>query len=349
MKKIRVLLIVIVSLVVIVAVLLRNRAQIKAETRNLHIDTYAVTVAPVSMKAVTDNLNYVGTINADNDVHVISETSGKVTKVLVRVGDYEPAGAVLMQIDDKLQSAALELAKVNLDKATRDYKRFQQLYNEHSVTDSQLENAQLAYESANNQYVIAHRQFDNTRITSPIAGIVTSRKVDIGAFVNPGMAVAEVVDISKLKVTVNVGERDVLDFRPGDRVEVSTDVYPGVEFEGLIRTVSSKGDADHTYPVEVEFPNSRLHPLKAGMFANVHFNVKPAGKLMIIPRQSLVGSVENPQVFVVKDGVARLTDIVIGSTYNNYLQVLKGLNEGETVVTNGQDNLEDGYKVHIVE
>ncbi|MCL4540511.1 MAG: efflux RND transporter periplasmic adaptor subunit [Bacteroidetes bacterium] len=349
MKKLKIVLLVIGSLAIIVAVLLRNRAQIKAETRDLHIDTYAVSVAAVDRKDITDDLNLVGTINADNDVRVISEASGKVTKVLARVGDYEPAGAVLLRLDDKLQSAALELAKVNLDKATKDYTRYRQLYSEHSVTDAQLESAQLAYESANDQFVIAHRQYDNTRITSPISGIVTSRTVDIGTYVDPGMAVAEVVDISKLKVTVNVGERDVMDFKIGDRVAVTTDVYPGVQFTGRIKTISSKGDADHTYPMEVEFPNSSLHPLKAGMFANVHFNVKPAGELLVIPRQSLVGSIEKPQVFVVKDGVARLTNIVVGTTYNNYLQVLKGLNDGETVVTSGQDNLEDGYKVHIVE
>ena len=349
MKKLKVLLLVIGLFAVIVAVLLRNRAQIKAKTRDLHIDNYAVSVAEVAKKSITDNLNLVGTINAENDVHVISESSGKVTKVLARVGDYEPAGAVLFQLDDKLQAAALELAKVNLDKAKKDYERYRQLYGEHSVTDAQLENAQLAYESANDQFVVAHRQFDNTRITSPISGIVTSRDVNIGAYVNPGMPVAEVVDISRLKVTVNVGERDIMDFRPGDMVSVSTDVYPGVQFTGRIKTISSKADADHTYPVEVEFPNSRAHPLKAGMFANAHFIVRPSGGLLVIPRQSLLGSIENPQVFVVKDGVARLTNIVVGTTYNNYLEVLGGLNEGETVVTSGQDNLEDGYKVHVVE
>lgn len=347
MKKLRVFSIVIVSLAIIVAVLLRNRAQIKAETRNLHVDSYAVDVATVDKRSLTDNLDLVGTVNADNDVRVVSESSGKVTRVLARVGDYERTGAVLLQLDDKLQAAALALAKVNLDKATKDYRRYQQLYKEHSVTDAQLEGAELAYESANDQFVIAHRQYNNTRITSPISGIVTSRGVDLGSYVNPGMAVAEVVDISKLKITVNVDEQDIMDFKPGDKVGITTGVYPGVKFTGFIKTISSKGDADHTYPVEVEFPNSRQHPLKAGMFADVYFSARSAGESLVIPRQALVGSVESPQVYVVKNGIVRLTNIVVGSTYNNYLQVLGGLHEGETVVTNGQDNLEDGYKVNI--
>ncbi len=348
MKKLKLYSIIVVSFAIIIGVLLRNRAQIKAETKNLDINTYAVTVATVQQRDLTDDLNLVGTVNPSNDVRVISEASGKVTKVLAGVGDYEPAGAALIQLDDKLQVAALELARVNLDKATKDYNRYRQLYSEHSVTDAQLESAELAYESANDQFVIAHRQYENTRLTSPIAGIVTSRAVDIGTYVNPGMVVAEVVDISRLKVTVNVDEQDVMDFKPGDRVRITTDVYPGVEFTGLIKSISSKGDAEHTYPVEVDFPNSREHPLKAGMFADVYFSERLPDNSLVIPRLALVGSVEHPQVFIVDDGVARLKDIVVGSTYNNYLEVVSGLNEGQTVVTNGKDNLEDGYKVNIV-
>jgi len=347
MKKFKVYSVVTILIAVIVAVLLRNRAQIKAETADLHTSDYVVSVAAAEKRSLVHTLDLVGTIDANNDVHVISESSGKVTKVLAGVGDHEEAGAVLLQLDDKLQSAALELAKVYLDKATRDYERYKKLYDEHSVTDAQLESAQLEYESANDQFVIARRQYNNTRITSPITGIVTARNVNIGAYVNPGMPVAEVVDISKLKVTVNVDEEDVMDFRRGDGVKITTDVYPGIEFTGRIRTISSKADGDHTYPVEVELQNSREHPLKAGMFANVFLSVRSEAADLVIPRQALVGSIENPQVYVVKDGIARLTDIVVGASGNDYLQILGGLTEGEKVVTNGQDNLEDGYKVRI--
>jgi RND family efflux transporter MFP subunit len=348
MKKIKIYSVVIVIFASIVAVLLHNRSQIRAETRNLNVSSYAVTTTTVEKQDIRHDLDLVGTINANNDVKVVSEASGKVTKVLVSVGDYEPAGNVLVQLDDKLQTAALALAKVNLDKATKDYERYQNLYNGHSVTDAQLESAELAYESANDQFVVARRQYNNTRITSPISGIATSRSVDMGTYVNPGMVVAEVVDISRLKVTVNVAEQDIMSLSPGNKVGISTDVYPGVKFAGFIKTISSKGDADHTYPVEVDFTNSREHPLKAGMFAHLYFAQQSSPNSLVIPRQALVGSVEKPQVFVVEDGVARLKNIVVGSTYNNFLEVLSGLHEGETVVSNGQNNLEDGYKVNVV-
>ncbi len=348
MKRLKVYSVVLIVFALIVMILLRNRSQIKAETKNLNPSSFAVATAVVGTKDINDDLNLIGTINGSNDVKVVSESSGKVTKVLTSVGNYAPAGAVMVQLDDKLQAAALQLAKVNLDKATKDYNRFKHLYRENSVTDSQLENAELEYQSANDKFVMAKREFDNTRITSPISGIVTSRTVNMGTFVSPGMVVAEVVDIASLKVTVNVGERHVIDIKPGERVRVTTSVYPGVDFSGHIKWISSKGDVDHTYPVEVDFPNSRAHPLKAGMFATVYFKENFAANSLVIPRQALVGSVEAPQVYIVKDGVATLKNIVVGHTFNNYLEVLSGLHPGETVVTNGQDNLENGYKVNVM-
>jgi RND family efflux transporter MFP subunit len=348
MKRIKVYSIVVISFALIVAVLMRNRSQIKAETKNLNVNSYAVSVATVEKEDIKNDLDLVGTIAANNDVRVVSESSGKVTEVLASVGDYEPAGTVLVQLDDKLQTAALELAKVNFDKATKDYNRYQQLYKEHSVTDAQLESAELAYESANDQFVVAQRQFNNTKITSPISGIVTSRTVDLGTYVNPGMVVAEVVDISKLKVTVNVAEQEIMSLKPGDRVRIATDIYPGVEFSGYIGSISSKGDVDHTYPVEVDFANSRQRPLKAGMFANLHFAQNMLANSLVIPRQALVGSVESPQVFVVGDGIARMRNIVVGKSYNDYLEIQSGLNPGEKIVVNGQNNLEDGYRVNVV-
>lgn len=230
MKRLKVYSVVALAFALIVAVLLRNRAQIKAETNNLNQSSYAVGTAVVGKEDIRDDLDLVGTINANNDVHVVSEASGKVVNVFAGVGDHEPAGGPIVQLDYKLQAAALQLAKVSLEKAVKDYKRYQQLYQEHSVTDAQLESAELAYQSANDQFVVAQRQYNNTRITSPISGIVSSRAVDLGDYVTPGMVVAEVVDISKLKVTISVAEQSIMGLKAGAKATISSDVYPGVNF-----------------------------------------------------------------------------------------------------------------------
>ncbi len=348
MKKVKIYIIGVVILAAIIAVLLHNRTKIKAAENVEKIDVYPVNVDTVKAEYLNNYLDLVGTIQGNNDVPLIAETQGKVVKVTAEVGDFKKAGSTLLQIDDVLQEAAFKTAEVNYQKAQKDYERYQALYKEKSATDAQLEGAKLAMQSAEAQYISSKKAYEDTKITTPISGVVTARNFDVGNFVSMRSVVAEVVDIANLKVKINVSELDVFNLKVGDKVMISTDVYPGVTFEGRIRTISDKGDAAHTYPVEVAFSNSSKHPLKAGMFAHVRFNSISKKKELVIPRQSLLGSVKEAQVFVVKNGAAELKNPVIGKTSDNNLEVLSGLNEGDLVVVSGQNNLKENYKVKIV-
>ncbi|MHB8842688.1 MAG: efflux RND transporter periplasmic adaptor subunit, partial [Candidatus Aquicultor sp.] len=305
-------------------------------------------VVKAEIKQVSKNLELVGTIQASKDVLIIAEAQGRVVKVNAEIGDYKSAGSVLIQIDDELKLTAMKTAEVNYEKSKKDYERFQALFKGNSVTDSQLENAKFIYQSAESQFITAKRQYEDTKVTTPISGVVSSRSVDIGDYVKLNSPVANVVDISKLKVKVNVAESDVFKMKVGDRVEITTEVYPGVVFSGKVTTISSKGDEAHTYPVEVDLQNSKEHPLKAGMFGKVNFVSTNKVASLLIPREALIGSIKDPKVFVVENNMAKLVGLVIGNTYDNYLEVLNGIKEGQKVVVNGQNNIEDNSKVTII-
>lgn len=341
----------IVILVIIIAVLFMNKRKMSATTAGGIKDVYYVSVEKVSKKDLTETLNLVGNIAANNDVNIISETAGKVTAVFTKVGDYKQAGSVLFQVDDELKKAAFMSAEANFEKAKKDYERFQTLYKEKSVTDSQLDQAKLGAAMAEAQYIVAKRQLNDTQIKTPISGYVTARYVDLGSMVQGApqpTLVANVVDINRLKVKLNLAERDAFLTKVGDQVAVSVDVYPGVTFKGRIESISSKGDEAHTYPVEISISNESAHPLKAGMFARVKFTSLKDRETVVIPRESLVGSIKEPQVFVVENGIAKLRNLTVGDQSGIYVQVLQGLMVGETIVVNGQNNLVDNLKVEIL-
>ena len=348
MTKLRIAILAVVLLGGIIALLLFNKSRHAAEIGSPILKDVPVTVATVTRQQVRQALSLVGTIAANNDVNVVSETQGRVTAVRVKVGDFVNARTVLIQVDDELKQAALTAAEVNYEKAKRDYERYQTLLKKNTITVAQLDASRLAFKSAESQYTVARRQFTDTRITTPIAGYVTARPVDIGAMVQPGMTVANVVDITTLKVRLNVAEREVFKLKEGDRVEVTTEVYSGVRFGGKIQSIASKGDEAHTYPVEVVLPNSKAHPLKAGMFGRVAFSSVNMEESLTIPRDALVGSIKEPKVFVVDSTLARLRSIVVGGISGETLSVTAGLREGERVVVNGQNNLQDSTSVSII-
>jgi RND family efflux transporter MFP subunit len=347
MKRLKLIIVLMVIVGAIAAILVNNKNKIEARSKTDKLESYAVTIAEAEKRKIESNLEMVGTITGNNDVAVVAEASGKVIEVHARVGDYKTAGSILFKLDDELKLAALKTAEVNYQKSKKDYSRFEALYKGKAVTDAQFENSKLAYQSAEANYIVAKREYEDAKIKAPISGVVTSRVMDIGSYVNRGTVVAEIVDISKLKVKLNVGENDVFKLKQDDKVEIRTDVYPGAAFTGKIETISSKGDEAHTYPVEVSFANSKEHPLKAGMFGKVKFIQAEKSESVLIPRDALIGSIKSPRVFTVGNGIASLREIVIGSVYDNYLEVLNGINPGDKVIINGQNNIKDNDKVII--
>ncbi len=347
MKKFKAIIFTVIALAVIVAILINNKMNMAAKTQvENYTETPVVVVSPVKQK-LSDSFSLVGTTQANNDVAIASETQGKVKDVFVNVGDHVQAGSPLIKVDDELKQANFEAADVNYQKAKRDLERFESLRKDNSVTDAQIEQARLGFKAAEAQYTVARRQLNDTKISSPISGIVTSRPFDIGAMIQPGMIIANVIDISKLKVKVSVSEKDVFRLNAGNSVQASTDIYPDASFTGTIKSISSKGDESHTYPVEITLPNSSAHPLKAGMFMRVHFSSGTERTAMTIPRDALVGTMKKPQVFIVENNLAVLRDIVVGTESANHVEVLSGLNGDELLVTSGKFNLKDSSKVSI--
>jgi RND family efflux transporter MFP subunit len=347
MKRIKIIVLLVVIISVVVGMLLHNKSLMAAKSTNEKIEAYPVTVALIGTEKVNNDLELVGTITASNDVAIVSEAQGRVIKVLAQVGDYKTAGSILFQLDDELKLESFKTAEVNYLKAKKDYDRYEALYKGKSVTDAQYEQSKVAYQVSESQYILAKREYNDTKITTPISGIVTSRIVDLGNYVNKASVVANVVDISKLKVKLNVAEKDAFQLKPGEVVEISTDIYPGTVFNGKISSISSKGDESHTYPVEIILANTKDHPLKSGMFGRISFSSIKNNELLVMPREALVGSVKDAKVFTVENGIAKLHSVIIGNSYENRLEIKSGLKSGDKIVVNGQNNLQDNDKVLV--
>ncbi len=336
-------------LIIVTGVLLYNKSRMAARATTDVLTNVPVSVITVTKTPIRERHAFVGVVAANNDVSIVSETQGRITGVFAEVGQFKREGSVLVQVDDELKKAAYATAEVNYEKAKKDLARFESLRKDSAVTDQQLEGARLAFKSAEAQYIVARREYNDTKITTPISGIVTARSVDVGTYIQRGTPVANVVDVSKMKVKISVPEVDAFRLKAGDPVEVTSDVYPEAVFRGVVHTVSAKGDDAHTYPVEVTLPNSKEHPLKAGMFSRVEFVSLNRAEAIVIPREALVGSARKAQVYVVRNAKAVLKSITLGPATGDSLTVLSGLVEGDTVVIGGQTIISDGSVVTITQ
>ncbi len=322
----------------------------------------AVEVTPVSLSTVTATVSSVGTIEAMHDVMVSSETAGRITAVRVKVGDHVRAGEPLVIVDDELKKIAVDQARAQLlaaqtsfDKTKTDYERMQKLLTTGDVADIEVEGSRLAYRSAEAQLAsasvglrAAERQYEDTRIKSPVAGVVASRKVELGEMVSPGKEIANIVDLSAMKVKLSIPEDQIDLVRVGLPATLRVDSRPGEEFAGHVYSVGAKSLSPtvHAYPVEVVV-NGNPDVLRVGMFVRTDIVTKSVKDALTISKESLVSDDGKPTVFVVERDTARLRPVSIGVRSGDVLQVLEGLRRGDVVISFGQRDLKDGSPVQV--
>lgn len=307
-----------------------------------------VITAPAEMRKTNNQLELVGTAEADKLVTVAAETSGKIMQINFKLGEFVTEGTVLANVDDTYKRLAVENAQLNYNKYKEDLEHFQVLRKNDAVSETQLRDMSVAFENASIQLENAKKQLEDTKITAPFSGFITSKNSEKGAYVNAGTSIAGMADISQLKVTLSVSESDVYELYKGQEVNIRTDIYPEVIFIGSISGISSQGNNAHTYPVEIIIPNNPKKLLKAGTYVKVEVNLNKAGKALMIPRDAIVSSVKDPSVYVLQGEKVKLIKIITGRDYESYLEVISGLNEGDQVVINGQINLTDGTAVSVI-
>ena len=311
-------------------------------------ESVSVAVATAELKETSGTLQLVGTAEPSREVMVASEASGKIVQMNFKMGDFVQQGAVLAKVDDTYKRLAYENAQINCNKFKEDYERYQVLRQGDAVSETQLRDMRIGYENAAIQLENAKKQLDDTKITAPFSGYITSKNTELGAFVNTGTAIAGIADISRLKVQLAVSESDIYQLRAGMEAFVTTDVLPNTNFNANISSIGQKSSSAHSYPVEIMIANNLENPLKAGTYVNVSVNAGKTGTTLMIPRDAIVSSVKEPSVYIVKDDMAQLTKITTGRQYNSYIEVVTGVNDGEQVVVNGQINLSDGVKVSVI-
>ena len=325
----------------------RNATKPVKERRDF-VTEVPVTVSVASKAAVRDSFSVVGVSDAYRDVGIYSETNGIVRTISCEVGQKKSAGEVLIKVDSEVLASALRKARIKYELARRDSDRYQNLEREGAISVSSYETKRLILADASADLVAVQRRFSDSAIKAPINGMVTSRAVEVGELVQPGMKVAEMVDLSKIKIKSAIPEKLVSRLSEGMPVQVTTDIHPGKVFHAVVSTITGKASRDHTYQVEVIMDNSAAYPFKAGMFARTAFIGASSREALLIPRQALVGSIINPEVYVVRNGIVRLQKIVAGQDQESSIEVLQGLVQGDLVVTGGQNELSDGSKVKVI-
>jgi RND family efflux transporter MFP subunit len=346
----RVIISTLIGIALIALVVLKLKSNKIAVDKKVYIhDTEApilVVASNPAMHTFESSFSFLGTFDPIRQNTIGSDASGKVIKLNVEEGDRVSQGSVIAKIDDEMIRLQIENAEVSIEGQRNDDNRYSTLAKENAVSGVQVEKTKLGLKSAEIQKKQLQKQLKSTTIIAPFSGVITKKLIDLGSMIGPGTQVVEITDISSLKLTVSVPERDIMKFKLNQKVQVSADVYAGKVFEGTVSNLSVQADKAHNFKVQITVRNTNQE-IMAGMYGSVSLANSKSVTSLAIPRKALVGSSKNPQVYVIRNGKAYLTSFNAGTSDGDFIEVISGIATTDKIVVKGQVNLQDKSNVKI--
>lgn len=348
-----------IAIIVVVGLLIwggltlsNNKKRSEEETRIVaqSNDSISVNVSTVAYRNIETDFLVNGIFEPEQELNFPSETAGKVVRVLVEEGSRVHVGQTLAVIRSDQQSIDLSAAEAAYQNALTDNQRFENALKTGGVTQQQVDMSRLQLKNAKAQLDQARIRVGDTNVKATISGIVNQRFIEPGSFVSPGTPMFEIVNVSNLKLRVDVDESQIVNYKVGDPIKVKASVYPEKEFDGRITFIAPKASASLNFPVDILVDNSS-NDLRAGMYGTAIFSSNDdteSAPILTVERKAFVGGLNNQQVFVVENAKVQLKKVKIGRNFGEYIEILDGLNENEIVVTTGHINLNDGATVKIM-
>ncbi|MEP2057484.1 MAG: efflux RND transporter periplasmic adaptor subunit [Maribacter litoralis] len=351
MKIKNIIIIVVIALIGLTAYTLINNKKEMSELASAVPEEFAIPVqtTTVGNKTISNGLTATGEFVGWEEVTLVAESQGSIQYLKVEEGQKIRKGQVIAKVDAVSLSSQLSSAQSAFAKAEKDVARYQRLLEVGAVSQSALEDVRIQRENAKVNIAQINQQLSFTIVKSPIDGVVNKLMVEETSFVMPGNEIAEIIQVDRLKIKVNIAEDNLSKIKENQSVTIKTDVYPLETFKGTVSTISVKANASRKFQVTVEVENTKDNQLRAGLFAEVNFDALKTNEsdATVIPRETIVGSLQNPSVYIVKDSTVKLQKIKVGAVINGDVIILEGLKNGQQVVTKGIINLTDGTKVKI--
>jgi membrane fusion protein (multidrug efflux system) len=311
--------------------------------------TLEVTTVIASKTPSAEIVELAGVLEPVRSTWVAAELAGRILEVPVEEFSPIGAGGLLVRLDSALPEAELIRATAAHTLAQSELERQQSLGRRSVASEAELDRARAEERRSYASLVEARTQLARTRITAPFDGLVNSLEFDPGAYVQPGTPIAEIVDVSRIELTLLVSDRQIAAMQTGATVRVRVDPLGNATFAGRIARVGgAPRDDDQRYPVVVELDNTagRLRP---GMLARALFEVGSSSATRI-PARAVLREFELDYVFVIDEGgiVRRVRVATRPVPFRpDQVEIEDGLRDGDRVAVDAIAQLRDGMRILV--
>jgi membrane fusion protein (multidrug efflux system) len=325
-----------------------------------------VTITRVARADISSTLTVTGTIAAlpNQDVRVSSLVPGRIARMMVAEGDHVQAGQALAGIEerpflDQIQQAeaAVDQAEANLENSRLALTRNEDLFQRGIAARKDLEDArtqvsvgQAGLSQAQATLALARLQLSRSRILAPLDGTLVKRFVSVGEQVDGtgNQPILEVANLRQVELFGNVPGAYLGRMRLGQELNVSTDAFPGKAFKGRVVAISPAVDpATNVGLMRIRISNE-AGLLRLGMFLSAQVPLETHANALVVPTEAVYRNESGqPQVYRLEGGEAVAVPVKLGIETQNRVELLSGVQAGETVILAGGYGLSDHAKVKV--
>ncbi len=307
----------------------------------------SVTAAAVRVRDVPVEIRAPVDLRPLIQADVGAKTLGYLDAVLVDRGDRVRKGQLLALVRPSDLPDQLEAARVAHDLAKTNRERAEKLAPSGVVSQQELQAAEAQYQAAAANLAALAVRLGETKITSPLDGVVSARRLDPGALVGPTAQTGSILTVQNtdvLRVFLPVNERDVADLAVGQEATVELDAMPGKRYTGKVVRISPAFDpVTRTLDAEVHIKNPG--ELRTGMYGRGYVTTAVHKDAVVVPAGAVQISNDRSYVFVLQGDRVKRTEIKTGVDGGDWLEVTSGLTREDQIITAGADVLSDGRQV----
>jgi len=311
--------------------------QTQTPPRSVHVQT-----AERLPRAATEDA--VGTIRPQLSATIEAKITGRIAQMLVAPGQRVTNGESLAQLDAHEIQARYDQASAARQQAQSDLVRFTALSNQQILSKSEFEAAQAKFRVADAAESEAKTLLSYTTISAPFDGVITRKLADVGDLATPGKILLQMENPASPRLETEVPEALVQNLNLGDQLIVRISVM-ATNIEGVVAEISPAADPNsRTFLVKLDLPNA--NGLRSGQFGRVAI---PVGNIesIQIPASAVIQRGQMEIVFVAVQDRAQLRLVKTGRQMDGKIEIISGLNAGESIVIDDLADLEDGQPVVI--
>lgn len=309
-----------------------------------------VRTTPLHRQTIDRSMEFSASLVANEEVNVAPSSPGKIDRIFVNVGSRVAQGQLLVQMDPtQLNTTRIQFANLKTD-----MQRMEALRQAGTVTQQTYDQTKVQYDLTKENLAYLEK---NVNVRAPFNGIISAKNFESGELYTGSpnattgkAAIVTLVQINPLKANVFVPESFLPQLKQGSRVNVKSDIYPDKEFSAQIARIYPTVDvATRSVQVELKVNNSG-EKLRPGMFCRTTIDFGRA-EALVVPSQAVLkmqGSNER-FVFVEKSGKAHRIVVALGKRFDDRIEIISNeLQEGDNLITTGQNRLIDGVAVKVV-